>query len=174
MHSASNTTFRIILLVAVTVLAVSATEHETPLRQVPDFLPPDVEWMLVEGKFELFSLDPTLLSDKQRRRLGPKLFQRYRVLGRVEVPKGRERDELLQALHESIANSPLEYTYCFDPRHAIRTSVGAQMAELVICFECHRIEVYSPGHSQTSINATAQPSLDAVLKRAGVPLGKRP
>jgi hypothetical protein len=157
-----------------TMLAVSAAEQESLYREVPDFLPPDVERMLAEGEFELLSLDPTLLTDKQRRRLGPKLFQGYRVLGRVKVQKGRERDELLQALHESIANSPLDYAYCFEPRHAIRTSVGAQIAELVICFGCHRIEVYSPGHSRTSISATAEPSLDAALKRAGVPLGKRP
>jgi hypothetical protein len=76
------------LLLAVTALAVSATEHETPLRQVPDFLPPDVERMLAEGKFELFSLDPTLLTDKQRRRLGPKLFHGYRVRGSCKIQKG--------------------------------------------------------------------------------------
>jgi len=157
-----------------TMLAVSAAEQESPYREVPDFLPPDVERMLAEGEFELLSLDPALLSAKQRRRLGPKLFQGYRVLGRVKIKKGRERDELLQALHQSIKNSPLYYVYCFEPRHAIRTSIGAQMADLVICFSCNRIEVYSPGNSRTSISVTAQTSLDAALKRAGVPLGKRP
>jgi hypothetical protein len=157
-----------------TILEVCAAEHESPYREVPDFLPPDVVRMLGEGEFELLSLDPTLLTDKQRRRLGAKLFHGYRVLGRTKVKKGLERDELLQALRESIANSPLYYVYCFEPRHAIRTSVGAKMADLVICFSCNRIEVYSPGNSRTSISAAAQPSLDAALKRAGVPLGKRP
>jgi hypothetical protein len=165
---------RIISIVTAMILAVSSAAEEIPLRQVPDFLPPDVERMLAEGEFELLSLDPALLTEKQRRRLGSKLFHGYRVLGRVNIPKGRDRDELLQALHESIKDSPLEYAYCFDPRHAIRTSLGTQVAELLICFECHRIEVYSPERSLTSIRATAQPSLDAALKRAGVPLGKRP
>jgi hypothetical protein len=167
-------TSRVISLMAATMLTVSAIAEEVPLRQVPNFLPPDTERLLVEGEFELLSIDPALLTDKQRRRLGTRLFHGYKVLGRVKIPKGPQRDQLLHALQQAIANSPLYYVYCFDPRHAIRASVGAQTVDLLICFECERIEVYSPDKSLVATNPTAQPALDAALKHAGIPLGKRP
>ena len=174
MQSVSHTTSRIIALMTATMLTGSAIAEEVPFRQVPNFLPPDAERLLVEGEFELLSIDPTILTDKQRRRLGKKLFHGYRVLGRTKIPKGPQRDQLLGALHEAIANSPLYYVYCFDPRHAIRASLGAQAVDLLICFECERIEVYSPDKSLVATNVTAQPALDAALKHTGIPLGKRP
>ncbi|MEY2512100.1 MAG: hypothetical protein QOE26_2863 [Verrucomicrobiota bacterium] len=174
MHNASRTTFRITSLLAATVMAVSASEHESPLRSAPNFLPADVEQILAEGEFELISLDPTLLTDKQRRRLRTKLFHGYRVLGRVKIQKGPQRDQLLQALHQAIANSSGAYVYCFDPRHAIRASVGTRTVDLAICFACEMIMLYPPGKSLANTNATAEPAFDATLKRAGIPLGKRP
>ncbi|MEN3369285.1 MAG: hypothetical protein V7609_1428 [Verrucomicrobiota bacterium] len=157
-----------------TVMAVSATEQESPLRSALNFLPPEVEQILAEGKFELLSLDPTLLTDKQRRRLRTKLFHGYRVLGRVKIQKGPQRDQLLQALQQSIANSSGVFVYCFDPRHAIRASVGTRTVDLVICFECQMIKVFPPGSSLANTDATAQPAFDAALKGAGVALGRRP
>jgi hypothetical protein len=173
MHGASRRIFRIISLVGATALAVSAVAEEVPLRG-PNYLPPGVDRILANGEFELLSLDPALLTDKQRRRLGPKLFHGYKVLGRIKIPRGSQRQELLQALHQAIANSSGLYVYCFEPRHAIRASVGAQTVDLVICFECERIEVYSPEKSLAYTNASAQPALDDALKRAKIPLGKRP
>lgn len=161
-------------LVAAAVMSVSATEHESPLRSAPNFLPPEVEQILAEGEFELLSLDPTLLTDKQRRRLRTKLFHGYRVLGRGKIQKGPQRDQLLQALQQAIANSSGAYVYCFEPRHAIRASIGTRTIDLVICFACEMIEVYPPGKSLANTDATAEPAFDAALKRAGIPLGKRP
>ena len=157
------------------MLALSANgEEEVPLRPYPNVLPPEVNRFLVEGRFELLSLDPTLLTDKQRRRLKGKLFHRYRVLGRVEIPKGPQRDHLVQALHEALASAGYGLAYCFDPRHAIRASVGAKTIDLLICFECYKISVRLPESSFVSISESAQPAFDAALKRARIPLAKRP
>jgi hypothetical protein len=174
MRRLSGTTFCIFFLMAATVLPVSAAENETLLRATANYLSPEVERVLAEGEFELLSLDPTPLTDKQRGRLRTKLFHGYRVLGTMRVQKGTQRDRLLQALRHSIADSRGTYVYCFDPRHAIRASTGTQTVDLVICFECERIEMYSPDKSLVGTDATAQPALDVALKRAGVPLGKRP
>jgi hypothetical protein len=165
-------TFRLTSVIAATLMAASAVGEEVPLRSAPNFLPPDVEQILADGEFELLSLDPYVLTDKQRRRLQGKLFHGYRVLGRVKIPKSPQRDELLRALHQAVANSRGLYIYCFDPRHGIRASVGAQTVDLVICFECERIEIYSPDKALANTDATAKPVFDAALKRAGVPLSK--
>ena len=170
MHSASRTAVCIMSLMAAAVISVSATEHESPLRSAPNFLPPEVEQILGEGEFELLSLDPTLLTDKQQRRLRTKLFHGYRVLGRIKIQKGPQRDQLLRALHQSIANSSGAFVYCFDPRHAIRASVGTRMVDLVICSACQMIMSYPPGKSLANTDATAEPAFDAALKRAGIPL----
>jgi hypothetical protein len=164
---------RLISIIAATVAAASAVGEEVPLRSAPNFLPSEVEQILAQGEFELLSLDPYVLTDKQRRRLQGKLFHGYRVLGRVKIPKGPQRDQLLQALQKAIANSRGVYIYCFDPRHAIRASVGGHTVDLAICFECEMIRIYPSGEPLANTDATAQPILDAALKRAGVPLSKR-
>ena|ERR1700719_2735791 len=164
---------RLISIIAATVAAASAVGEEVPLRSAPNFLPAEVAQILAHGEFELFSLDPYVLTDKQRRRLQGKLFHGYRVLGRVKIPKGPQRDQLLQALQKAIVNSRGVYIYCFDPRHAIRASVGAHTIDLAICFECEMIRIYPSGEPLANTDATAQPILDAALKRAGVPLSKR-
>jgi hypothetical protein len=164
---------RLISVIAATVAAASAVGEEVPLRSAPNYLPAEVEQILAQGEFELLSLDPYVLTDKQRRCLQGKLFHGYRVLGRVKIPKGPQRDQLLQALQKAIANSRGVYIYCFDPRHAIRASVGAHTVDLAICFECEMIRIYPAGEPLANTDATAQPIFDAALKRAGVPLSKR-
>ena len=162
-------------LSAATLLAASAfAESESPLRSAPNFLPPHAERVLAEGEFELLSLDPTFLTAKQRRRLRKKLFHGWLVLGRTTIREGSRRDELVDALRRSVANSSGAYVYCFDPRHGIRASLGAQTVDLVICFECERIELYGHESSRVATDRSAQPAFDAALKRAGVRLGKRP
>jgi hypothetical protein len=137
--------------------------------------------LLAEGEFELLSIDPTLLTKKQRRRLRGKLFHGYRVLGRIDIPKGRQRDHLVQTLHNALRTAGYGLAYCFDPRHAIRASVGAQTIDLVICFECYKILVHLPDRSAEtqparfiSTSDSAQPAFDAALKKAGIPLANRP
>ena len=174
MHRASSLLAGV-LSVTATLLTVSAfAESESPLRSAPNFLPPHVERVLTEGEFELLSLYPYVLTDKQRRRLQGKLFHGYRVLGRVKIQKSPRRDELLRALRQAVANSRGLYIYCFDPRHGIRASLGGQTVDLAICFECEMIRIYPSGDPLANTDATAQPAFDAALKNAGVPLGKRP
>jgi hypothetical protein len=182
MNSASPTILRLSALVAATMLALSALgEDEAPLRPYPNVLPPQVDGFLAEGRFELLSLDPAILTKKQRRRLRGKLFHGYRVLGRVDIPKAPERGHLVQRLHEALASAGYGLAYCFDPRHAIRASVGARTVDLLICFECSKISVQLPDRSPKtrpaqfiSTSASAQPAFDAALKSAGIPLGNRP
>lgn len=170
MHRVLHAALCILAIGAAANASESATEHETLLRATANYLPPDVEQVLAEGKFDLLSLDPSPLSDKQRRRLHSKLFHGYRVLGTTRIQKSAQRDSLLQVLRRSIADSRGTYVYCFDPRHAIRASEGARTVDLVICFECERIEMYAPDKSLVGTDASARPVLNAALKRAGVPL----
>ena len=156
-------------------------EEEVPLRPYPNVLPPQVDRFLAEGQFEVLSLDPAILTEKQRRRLRGKLFHGYRVLGRIDIPKSPQRDHLVQALHKALATAGYGLAYCFDPRHAIRASVGAKTIDLLICFECDKILVHLPDRSSKtrpaqfiSTSDSAQPAFNAALKSAGIPLGKRP
>jgi hypothetical protein len=171
---------RVTSLVAASMLALSAkAEEEVPLRPYPNVFPPQVDRFVAEGHFELLSLDPAILTKKQRRSLKGKLFHGYRVLGSVDVPKGSQRDQLVQALHEALANAGYGLAYCFDPRHAIRASVGAQTVDLLVCFECSKILVHFPDISSEtrpaqfiSTSGSAQPAFDAALKSARIPLAK--
>ena len=174
MRSASKPLFFVSSLTTAIVFAASAAaESESPLRSAPNSLPPHVERVLAGGEFELLSLDPTLLTNKQRRRLRAKLFHGWLVLGRGKIRESSARDHLLQALRRAIADSSGVFVYCFEPSHAIRASLKRQTVDLVISFACQRIEVYSPENSPVAVDPSAGPPFDAALKRAGIPLATR-
>ena len=170
MHRAFHWILCLVWLVAAIVLPVSAKgEQEVPLRPYPNMLPSDADRLFADGEFELLSIDPAILTDRQRRRLKGQLFHGYKVLGRVKVPKGSQRDHLVQALREAIANAGYVTVYCFDPRHGIRASLGAHAVDLVICFECDKIQVHSSAMAAfVSTGDSAQPVFDQALKRAGI------
>ena len=181
MHSASPTILRFGSLLAGIVLgSLRERGRGDSTSAISECASPQADRFLAEGQFELLSLDPALLTEKQRRRLKGKLFHGYRVLGRVEIARGSQHDDLVRVLREALAGAGFGLAYCFDPRHAIRASLGAQAIDLLVCFECSKILVHLPDTSPTrpaqfiSTSDSAQPAFDAALKSAGIPLGKRP
>ncbi len=169
MHKAARTCFRRTALLFAAVLAVSVTVAEEPRPEWFDpkvnVLSPQVQRVLDEGQLELLSLNPTLPSEKQRRRFQSKLFHGYRVLGTTKIEKAEQREELLAALRGAISGARGAYIYCFEPRHGIRATTESEMVDLSICFECEKLYVYSPQRSTLYTSATAQPIFDRILKR---------
>jgi hypothetical protein len=63
---------------------------------------------------------------------------------------------------------------CFDPHHAIRLIVGHTIHDIVICYECGHVYIYSTGIPvrRTSISGDVA-YLDEILTAAKVPLAPR-
>lgn len=90
-------------------------------------------------------LDETIPTGNQTRR--------WKILGEGQVDEGQV-GEVLHAMRAGIAlfnnsdpDDPGEIAVpsCFNPRHAIRIQTGAELFEILICFECLQIEVFNNG-----------------------------
>jgi hypothetical protein len=121
--------------------------------------------------WELYSLDPAAKQDGSRN----DGFHGWKVLGKTEVKDAKVREQLLTALTKGIAESDGFGAKCFDPRHGIRAKLDKQSVDLVICFECSWVYVFSDGtnHDGTAVTTgKPQAAFNKVLQDAKVPLPK--
>src|SRR5437764_12261110 len=125
----------------------------------------------------LYSLDPERADVIYRpgEHLSPqdlaKLFNGYRVLGQVRIADASERRALVDSLRQGLANSPREVELCFDPHHGLRIRNGAQNLDVVICFECHQIQL-NGNSPYIPISSSPQAVFDAAVQKAHLPISR--
>jgi hypothetical protein len=154
----------------VLVLGVSfcLVSWNTNRRLSAAFTPEELQILEKGERFTLYSLAPEVT---QELKSGPD-FEGYRIMGQTQVTNVRTRADLLVALYGGIGKGEVEA--CFMPRHGIRAVRGNKTVDLVICFECEQIEIYSEhGPPGATINDSPRPVFDRVLRQARVPLSGR-
>jgi hypothetical protein len=149
---------------------------EAPLKEVPRAeettrprLSPAVESALLHAdRVELLSLRP-------RRRRSAGSFHGWEVLGRTSVEDAPARRELIASVLSGVTESDGGIGLCFQPRHGIRATRGDQVADLVLCFACLRIEAHLNDKTEEDAPTTGTPAavLDRVLRTAGIPLAPK-
>ena len=116
--------------------------------------------------YELLSLDPIPPATPS-----PDNFHGFTVLGHVDITDPATRQKLTQALRTSAreAGPPAR---CFNPRHGLRGTHSGHDTDLVICFECAQVKVYTGSKEAEGFGVSQhqQGILDDVLKKAGVKL----
>ncbi len=113
----------------------------------------------------VFSLDPIEPKEKPKGH-----FHGWNVLGVTEVKKPEARKALLAALHKGAAGGTAAKK-CFEPRHGLRAKVGDKTYDLVICYACGYMQVFTDdkqGDNVLTDNSSAT-ALDKVLKDGKVP-----
>lgn len=151
---------RFVALVAVLALTSAAAA-----------LPADTRKLLDRAEtVELLSLDPNRRDEK-----GKGSFHGYKVLGKVDLKMKADRAKVLKALYKGIDDSDGSVAACFIPRHGIRAKVDGKTVEIVICFQCHSMNVYI-GDKKTSVLTDGSPAatFNKVLTDAKVPLPEQP
>ena len=120
--------------------------------------------------FTLFSLDP----EPNLEAKSETTFKGYPQLGKIQIPAGQERTNLLIALFDGITNAGWG-AWCFNPRHGIRAEQGSNSIELVICFECGHIQCSLNNGTNFMLRTTQMPTetFNGVLRKAKVPLSKK-
>jgi hypothetical protein len=150
------------IIVSVVLLSLALTIGSAQSR--PNALSPDVVSTLSRAEtFELLSL-----SGEQ----DAKGWHGYRLLGKTAVGAADVRARLLTALESGIAKSTGPGARCFVPRHGIHAVSGDKTVDLLICFECSWVRVFTGGAETTAavVTTTApQPVFDQVLQAAKVP-----
>jgi hypothetical protein len=114
----------------------------------------------------LLSLDP----DPKEGEKAAQQFHGWKVLGKTEVKDKAARAQLIAALVEGASKKGLEPAKCFEPRHGLRLTHKGKTVDLVICFQCAQVRVKGISQQDFLISRFPQPTLDKILKDAGVPL----
>ncbi len=159
------------------VLAGLATAHfafvfsaETNGAEAKPHLPSEVKTLLQNAdEFTFYSLNPEPdFKHKSTNALGS-----YPILGQTRIRAGAERNRLLDALDNGIANGN-GIAKCFDPRHGIRARKDGETIECLICFECRQIRAWSNKGTKWEFVTSDEPAaiFNRVLKKARVPLPK--
>jgi hypothetical protein len=115
----------------------------------------------------LFRLKPAEFGES--RKPGKGRFQGYRILGQVRLEKAEQRKEVATFLGKALHWNILRQALCFNPRHGLRVVHDKRTLELVICFECNRIEVYEGGEIQETVTVLAEKHevIERILRDAG-------
>jgi hypothetical protein len=123
------------------------------------------------AEIEVLSLDP---SEGEDNKAGD-AFHGWKVLGKTTVQEKAVRKKIAAAVARGVALAPKLAAKCFEPRHGIRATYRGTTVDFVICYECSQIEVYyGKRNANVRTDSSSEPSLDRILKRAGVPLAQKP
>ncbi len=92
-------------------------------------------------------------------------FHGYHIRGEHKVTSAVLQERLKSGIEEAIATDPGFGAKCFNPAHGLRVSDGRQSVDLMICFGCRRLVVFS---GQTTSDSTIGGSGDTefLLNRA--------
>jgi hypothetical protein len=142
-----------------------------PLFARSDEIPADAKAILDKAEqIELLSLYPA--NDKEK---GKEFFHEYPILGKVVVKDEKTRKALVAALEKGAKENKGVGANCFIPRHGIRATAGGKTLELVICFQCLQVHGYigEKANANFLVEKSPQPTLDKILKDAGVKLAPK-
>jgi hypothetical protein len=171
----------IALVVVIAVVAVGAfvvnkssqvkRPSENPANFPPNVLSPEAKRILETGeRFVLLAVDPLSVEvppppPVQEGMESPvrEKFHRFDVLGKIEIQDQKERANLLHALYKGMDGTD-GFAPCFYPRHGISATRGNDTVDLVICFQCGIVEVYTNhGDDALAVSKSPEPAFNRAL-----------
>ena len=157
-------------------LAFSQDKIEDKSSESKKSLKPAAVWAIFDNadKLTVYSLehnmDNTVAKDKT--------FHGYPIIGETNVADDKTKTEIRAGIVNGLAYDGPE-AKCFLPRHGVHAIVDGKAVDLVICFECYQIEVYSTLDSSAEPKKYSLPTSDAakatlnkVLTDAKIALGQ--
>jgi len=100
--------------------------------------------------------------------LGPDVFHGFRIAGRTPV-SAASRGAVAAVVDRMVRESTGTVARCFEPRHGVSARKGDATVDLVICFECYQMYVYSNHPSVIPIEPKVGPALDALVGPSAAP-----
>lgn len=100
------------------------------------------------------------------------MFHEFEVIGKAELKDKKLQKELLQSLYLGIGKSNGEPAACFNPRHGIRAIKGAQVVDLLICFECGPIWIFPNSPNKLTTSGDPSATYNRIWKGAGLEVAK--
>ena len=143
-------------------LAAGAAAQEKAKNELPDAVAKALE---KAGEVEVYSIQPNH-ADKGG-------WRGYKVLGKTTVKKGDQKT--VSAAVKAAVEEGVPGARCFIPRHGIRVAHGGKTYDLVICFECHWVYVFTDDSDKPTvltISEAPQKAINKILTGAKIPLAK--
>jgi hypothetical protein len=126
------------------------------------------------SKVTLYSLEPWAKAGTRE----------HLVLGQVDLT-GAAAAKAVAAFQSTVASKVLcsgffrrechtaGVALCFNPRHELRVVANGQSYEFLLCYQCHRMEVFQNGRPVAALAVTGSPKvLNDLLEQANIPLAK--
>ncbi len=144
---------RILPVLMLAALALTACGRE---NSMPTDFTTQTRWILeAPDTFELPAVDPQS-PEPAVAKTQPAHFQDFIILGRVRPDTGKQR-VLVNALYAAVVKPNTQRSKCFNVRHAIRASREGHTTELLICFECQHVFVYTDNAISGDVDFTNVP-----------------
>ena len=152
---------RVLLLLVAALLAFPSASNAA------ETLPPDIIAAFRSAtRVLLYFLDPA----NPHHGAG---FHDFRIVGHTAVEDAATRQYIAAKLPQQVEAGG-GGALCFEPHHGIRLISGRTIHDLVICYECGHVYIYSSGLGVRYAGIAGNPDyLDEILTRAKVPLVPR-
>jgi hypothetical protein len=114
----------------------------------------------------LYSLEPS-----ERPTQNDRTLQGFKIIGQTSLDRGSTK-AVVAEFTAAIKNGG-GLTLCFDPRHALSVTSGGTAYDLVLCYECGVLKVFTKGRLIATFNAGGSAEkLNAILSANNVPLSR--
>ena len=123
-------------------------------------LDPRVASILSSPEITIYSLHPRGEAELPA---GAEKLGGYRVLAKTSIKDAKLRQEVAQAIGESLRHAGVSMAKCFEPRHGVR----AGSETFVICFKCNQLSLNG---QHLAIDLDGQPMLNRIWKDHELPL----
>ncbi len=148
------------ILTTIGICVGAGLVHLNNSKQPTDFHTTSYDIFTHGKKVVVYSLDPKQTNTST----GKDNFNDYPVLSKIEVVDPKLQSELKSALIEGMNQNAIE-AKCFNPRHGLRVSSGLKTIDVVICFECNKLEVHSTKRvNALSVSNSAEALFDRILE----------
>jgi hypothetical protein len=151
---------------ALALFATASAEEKVLENKLPD---PVAKALEKADSVELYSLTGER-ADKDNE----SSWRGWKSLGKATLTKAADKKAVSTTVAKGIAEAD-GGARCFVPRHGLRATHGGKTYELVICFECSWVYVYTDGGDKPDVfmtSGTPQKALDKFLTDAKVKLPK--
>jgi hypothetical protein len=158
----------LVLAIALLATALRAHAEDSAYSDYNWGLPADVTRVLSSpDKAILYSLEPWEEPAPTESKL-----HGFKILGQMDLDLGLAKTVATQ-FREAIARGTGAVTACFDPRHALSVTSGGVRYDLLLCYGCGQLEIFSADRMIADLSAggTAE-KLNAILSANHLPLSR--
>lgn len=106
---------------------------------------------------------------------GPEEFHGFKTLGRAAIADAAEQRRLVELVYQGVGESNDSVASCFNPRHGISAEKGGRSVDLLICYECLSLKVFSASEKgETILTARAvEKEISALFAARGLKIAGR-